>query len=111
MVEVELRKSLPTISYATYNGDSLKDQAIHNITKNEDILFHWEIVSVNWCSTEAQELLKVIVEHYVTIRGFSFTKGFMEKYKQSSKKTTQKSKCLRKTLDTNNVCHNVYRPL
>ena len=86
MVEVELRKSLPSISYATYNGDSLKDQAIHNNYnyKNEDILFHWEIVSVNWCSTEAQELLEVIVEHYVTIRGFSFTEGFMEKYKQSS---------------------------
>ena len=34
----------------------------------------------------------------MTIRGFSFTSAFMEKYKLTHMKTLQKSKGLRKTL-------------
>ncbi len=47
--------------------------------------------------------MKAIVEHWVTIRGFSFTSAFMEKYKQTHMKTLQKSKALRKTLVSNKI--------
>ena len=43
-------------------------------------------------------LLKMIMELFVTIRGFSFAKSFMELYKQSAKKSTQKSKALRRKI-------------
>ena len=60
---------------------------------------HWSTISANWEEEEASgELLKSIVEHWVTIRGFSFTSAFMEKYKLTHMKTLQKSKGLRKTL-------------
>ena len=42
----------------------------------------------------------MIVDLYFTIRGFSFTKSFMERYKQECKKSTQKSKALRKNLNS-----------
>ena len=38
---------------------------------------------------------------YRMIRGFSFAKSFMELYKQSTKKSTQKSKALRKKIYNN----------
>ena len=40
-------------------------------------------------------LLTMIVDLFITVRGFSFTKSFMEMYKQATKKSTQKSKALR----------------
>ena len=71
-------------------------RAIQNIVENENFLFYWDVVCFNWDSAEARELLKIIVEHYTTVRGFSFAKAFMEKYKQSLKRTTKKSKGLRR---------------
>ena len=95
-IELELRQHF-TVPNATIN-ESLRDLAFREILQNEDVLFYWAVASVNWDSTEASELLKKIVEHYITVRGFSFASAFMEKYKQSIKKSTQKSKGLRKTL-------------
>ena len=46
----------------------------------------------------AKALLSMIIDLYITVRGFSFTKSFMEQYKQATKKSVQKSKALRKTL-------------
>ena len=63
-------------------------------------------IFINWDSEESDELLKMIIKHYVTMRGVSFAAAFMEKYKQSTKKTTQKSKGLRKTLDTSKASKN-----
>ena len=103
-VEVEFRNHF-TVANVTRN-ESLKDLAFRGIIENEDVLFYWTLISINWDSNEAPELLKMIVEHYIMVRGFSFTSAFMEKFKQSTKKTTEKSKALRKTLHTSKVCHN-----
>ena len=49
---------------------------------------------------EGAVLLGMIMDLYVTIRGFSFSKSLMEMYKQQAKKCTQKSKSLRQKLAT-----------
>lgn len=41
------------------------------------------------------ELLKMIAELYLTMRGFAFASTLIEKYKQREKRSTQKSKSLR----------------
>jgi hypothetical protein len=51
----------------------------------------------------APVLLHMIVELYVTIRGFSFASSFVELHKKSSKKSLQKGKGIRKELFTSNV--------
>ena len=102
-MELELRKYFSSDNVGTET--SLKDVAFEKIHENEDVLFYWAIISVNWDAGEATELLRLITEHYITIRGFSFTSAFMERYKQTKKKTTQKSKGLRKTLPTTQICH------
>ena len=99
-MELELRKHLSTMNASTFD-DSLKALLFKELAGNEDVLFHWETISINWESTEASELLHIMIQQFVTVRGFSFARGFMELYKQSKKKSTQKSKALRKTL----VCH------
>ena len=43
-------------------------------------------------------LLRMIIEQWVTVRSFSFTSAFVEKYKQVNKKSVQKSKGIRKNL-------------
>ncbi len=98
-VELELRNHFTT-SVITYENldENIKEIAVLNVLRNEDVKFYWDMISFNWVSNEAQELLRMIVEHYITIRGFSFARAFMEKYKQALQKTTQKSKGLRKTL-------------
>ena len=53
---------------------------------------------LNWDSASKDALLQLIVQHWVTVRGFSFSAAYMEKYKQKHKKTVQKSKGIRKTL-------------
>ena len=52
---------------------------------------------------ESNELLHMIVELYVTIRGFSFASSIVEMYKKRSKKVLQKGKGLRKELFTSSV--------
>jgi len=58
----------------------------------------WSLVSSEWEETTSDVLLEMIVNQYVKIRGFSFASAWLEEYKQSNKKTTQKSKGVRKQL-------------
>ena len=60
------------------------------------MLFYWSIVACNWEEEESVALLALVTDLYVTIRGFAFVSSCMELYKQEQKKTTQKSKGIRK---------------
>ena len=44
--------------------------------------------------------MKMIVEAYINIRGYSSAKLFMEQYKQANKEALQKQKALRKTIQS-----------
>ena len=50
--------------------------------------------------SENQEVLGKIVKLWITIRGFSFAKSIVEKYRQATKKRTAKTKELRTKLFT-----------
>lgn len=96
-MEVELRSHLHASGVTASAG--VKEKAMESIAENENVLAHWSELSANWREEEAnRELLKMIITHWVTVRGFSFASDFMEAYKQKNKKTVQKSKGLRKTL-------------
>ena len=66
---------------------------------DDDVMFYWCLLSVEIGDAEG-ELLKIIVNLFITVRGFSFAKSVMEMYKQENKKCTQKSKSLRRKLPT-----------
>ena len=96
-METELRKHLtPSCAHETAG---VKDVAIAAVKEDEDVLLQWSMLSGNWGEEEAGALLHHIVDHWIVIIGFSFTSAFMESYKQETKKSLQKSKGLRKTLN------------
>ena len=76
----------------------LKDKLVLDIITDENVLFFWSMLAVNWCDDEADLLLTMIAEEWVTLRGFSFTSAWMENFKQSTKTSVQKSKGTRKKL-------------
>lgn len=77
---------------------NFKTQLQEKILSSDDVKFFWAIVSAGWEEDESEALLELLVEQYVTVRGFSFASGWMEKYKQANKKSSQKSKGVRKQL-------------
>ena len=91
-IELEIRKHL-----ASAQLPNLKDVA-EDIKKNDYIQFYWALVSMDWEEEESQALLGLVVDKYITTRGFSFTRAYVEKYKALQHKSVQKSKGLRKQL-------------
>ena len=73
-------------------------RVISAVCKDVDILYYSNLSIKLPNEDQKAELLKLIATKYITLRGFSFASSFMELYKQGSKKTTHKSKGLRKKL-------------
>ena len=72
------------------------------ILKNPSIAAHWntlltKVEDLDLDSDESDELLGVIVDKWVKIRGHSFASGWVEQYQIATKQSTKK-KGLRKTL-------------
>ena len=78
--------------------EGIREKVIKEVLESEEVIYSWSLVSTNWEAEEALVLMEMMVQQLVVIRGFSYASAFMEKYKQKSKKTVQKSKGLRKTL-------------
>ena len=71
---------------------------------NDDVQLYWHIATAAFevdVIDVSNSLLRMIVELYVTIRGFSYANGWIEQYKQTHKRSTQRSKGLCKNLYTN----------
>lgn len=95
-MELELRRYLSSKSTPELSG--MKQKLQKKISESDDVQFYWAIVSAEWEEGESQALLGMIVEHWITVRGFSFTSGWLERYKQANKKLIQKTKGVRKQL-------------
>ena len=77
---------------------------ISMLVMNNDVQLYWHIAMAAFVVDDidvSNSLLRMIVELYVTIRGFSYANGWIEQYKQTHKRSTQQSKGLRKKLYTN----------
>ena len=102
-LEEGLRQYLSELSSpATTTG--LKTKFVAKLVANEDVLFHWSIAAAGFDvdDVEIHEIvLRMITELYITIRGFSYASAWIEQYKQTQKRSTQRSKSLRKQLYTN----------
>lgn len=100
-IEEELKECLKTLTEILK-----KDEIIERVTTNDDVEFYWLIATADFeidIREVHQELLRKIVELYVTVRGFSFASAWLEKYKQKTKKSTQRSKSLRRDLYDGNI--------
>ena len=96
-MEMAIRREL-TEQKATSISAGFKNDVIKTIKGDEDVLFQWSMVASEWDEQVSERLFGAIVELFVTVRGFGFARQWMEGYKQRNKKTTQKSKGVRKQL-------------
>ena len=78
-----------------------KDQVIAAVMEDDDVQFYWTMMTVDLEEEANQELLQGITGLWVTIRGFSFTKSWLQMYqatKHSEDAKDTKKKGLRKKL-------------
>ena len=100
-VEVEkcVRSLLPKHVLGKSDKATFKDVIIKAVVQNEHVQFHWALLSQDIDDPHNGEVLLVeIVKLWVTIRGFSLAASWMEDYKKSTCKTTEKSTGLRKSI-------------
>ena len=64
----------------------LKKKATDKIMENEDVLFHWALRSAGWEIAEEQALLPLVIDMWVTMRGFSFASAWVERHKHITKR-------------------------
>ena len=88
-----------TMEYSIRNhilaGSELGDVKVQ-MTTNDDVLFCWSVLTASWSDEVTTTILEMIIDLWIVIRGFSMASALVERYKVTQKKTTQKSKALRK---------------
>ena len=105
-IEIKTKEFLP--QHLKSSLPTSKEVLITTIMEDHDVQFHLSMLTVDIDSDDnATELLQVIVEKWVTIRGFSVTSSWTEQYKQAVQQTTKRSKGLQKRLQTEGT-HNKF---
>ena len=61
----------------TQDHSWVQGELLSSIASNEDVLFYWSRLSADADEEDAQTLLKMVVELWVTIRGFAFASSWM----------------------------------
>ena len=96
-MEENLRHHLKVSNVTEMNSD-FREKVVTELVKNDDVSFYWCMLALDLDAEKESVLLKLLVEHWVTVRGLSFAGAYMEMYKQHVKKSLQRSKGLRTTL-------------
>ena len=99
-IETEVRQHL-TVSETKRVMD--KQGLLQAVLNNADVLFQWCLLSSDHQDEVIHDLLKIMADLYITIRGYSFATSCIEIYKQSMHKGLQRSKGLRKELFTSKL--------
>ena len=99
-IEVHIRKFL-NVNNTRDMDERFTKKVIKSVLDDDDLLFDWCLVSDLVIDQDAADIcLEKIVKKWYSIRGHSFAKNMMERYKIESKKATEKSKPLRSKLFT-----------
>lgn len=98
-LEIKVCAYLKDIFLAGGQADQSKVEIISSIVEDADVQFSWLLLCLDLDDEElSNELLKNVVEMWLTIRGFSMANTWMEYYKQSDGSNTKSKTGLRKGL-------------
>jgi len=81
----------------TFMDDTFRQHLENMITSDSEVLFCWTMVTVD---ESHDNIFHELIKLWITIRGFSFAKSIVEKYRLATKKRTDKTKGLRTKLFT-----------
>lgn len=103
IMEEEIRRHLKitAITKLKFNEETRKS-ILEAILANEDLLFQWTLMIEAAVADDSigMAVLRRIATLYLTVRGFAFATSCLEIYKQKHKQHVQKSKALRKKVQT-----------
>ena len=94
VMEVVLRRHLHTHQMPP----NFKEVVSKEIHESEEVTHHWSLLADNWEEDDSQLLFEMVVDLFVTMRGFSYASAWIEEYKAATANTLQKSKGIRKGL-------------
>ena len=97
-IELSVRRYL-TVKNTASMDNTFKEHLTKCIVEDEDVAFYWCLLGYS-DDEYGETCLNMIVDKWVTIRGFSFARSMMEMYKQAAKTGTEKAKSLRTKLFT-----------
>ena len=69
-MEEEVREQFH-LSCVHQMGEGYEDSVISSIVENEEVLFHWAVLTSDIKAEEANEVLLMMIKLWTTIRGFS----------------------------------------
>ena len=81
----------------TVMDDTFRQHLENMITCDSKVLFCWTMITVD---ESHDNIFHELIKLWITIRGFSFAKSIVEKYRLATKKRTDKTKGLRTKLFT-----------
>ena len=73
-------------------------EIVATVVTNEDVLFHWDLLTGTLATETQNTLLKEFVQLWMTIRVHAFTRMILEEHKHKTHANTSKSKTLRASL-------------
>ena len=86
--------------YLPENSDHKKAIILNALLDNDDLKHQWAQIATGEDENVTSDLLKQIIQLYLTIRGFAFARSCLELYKRHHSKRLQKSKSLRREITT-----------
>ena len=101
-LQPKLQHALLNSATATEETATDKESLIAEVVSDDDVCFYWSLCSI-YIPDEglSNELLTEIVKLWLTIRGFSLAKEWIEKHKWEERRSSAKAKSLRKALKDN----------
>ena len=95
-MEVEVRSHLQL--HAAVVTENFKEAVTRRVFESDEVKTFWTWLSNEWEDEDSKLLFRMIVELFVTVRGFSYASAWIEQHKINTAKTLQKSKGLRKAV-------------
>ncbi len=99
MMEKVIRRYL-RVDRAKEISSGLRKEVKKKIIEDLDVIEKWNVVSEDMEDGIQTMLVEKVVDLLITIRGFSFAGSYMELYKQKEKTNLQKTKGLRKKVQS-----------
>lgn len=93
-----LFKAIEIVTYDLMKKDKLKGEVVSQAYCNQNVQFHWALITDLSDEQQSTELLQEVVGLWYTVRGFSTAKTLFEQYKTAKKCNVKGTKGLRKEL-------------
>ena len=88
---ISLENEMKSLSTGVAGPSSDRQTTItQRLVNNDDVQFYWCMIAANFEVDDLDThstLLNMIVDLFITIRGFSYSNAWMEKFKQQEKTT------------------------